>query len=137
MFIQTSQPEHPVFKRLMADDDACGTGADAVLQERKIFNFPPYVRLITLTVRDRNEGELWHVCREITEILGKCKVPDFAGPLTPAVEKTGGWHINQFWIKLPRTAATAEIKRELAIRLEALYLRFKRKPQITIDVDPL
>jgi len=138
MFIQTSQPQHPVFKRLVsAESSEEEAFARDVLAERKSFNFPPYVRLITITVRDRNEGELWHVSREIGEILAKCKVPDFAGPITPAVEKAGGWFINEFWVKLPRTAAAAGIKRELAIRLDAMVLRFKRKPQLTIDVDPL
>lgn len=129
MFIQTSQPKHPVFQRLIGDVANEGTAVQESLDERKNFKFPPFVRLVLITVRDRSEGELWHVSREIVEILGKCGAKEF--------DKVEGEKETQFWVKLPRSASSARIKQELAVRLDALELRFKRKPQIIVDVDPL
>ena len=129
MFIQTGQPHHPVFQRLVnGSQDEAGAVKDS-LDERRNFKFPPFVRLVQITVRDRSEGELWHVSREIVEILGKCGVKDF--------DKVEGEQETRFWVKLARTSGAAPVKRELRIRLEALELRFKRKPQIIIDVDPI
>lgn len=129
MFIQTSQPKHPVFQRLVGDVPNEDVAVQEALAERKNFRFPPFIRLVLITVRDRSEGELWHVCREIVEIFGKCGVKEF--------DKVDGEKETQFWVKLPRTANSARIKLELSLRLDALELRFKRKPQIIVDVDPL
>jgi len=128
MFIQTSQPDHPVFQRLVADSPAEVKAVKEALTERKNFNFPPFVRLVQVTVRDRSEGELWHVSREVAEILNKCGVK---------FDRVDGERETQFWVKLERSAASARIKIEIAFRLSALELRFKRRPQIIIDVDPL
>ena len=134
--IQTAQPDHPVLQRLL-QPDGTATHANELLAERKQFSYPPYVRMISITVKDEYEGRAWNVCRLIKEAAGQIGIADIAGPVAPAVDVVAGEHIAQFWIKLPRTAALAATKRALYQRVEAIARDFKGRTSIVIDVDPL
>ena len=107
-----------------------------MLAERKAFSYPPYVRMITLTVKDRYEGRVWNVCRLIKEAADAVGIVDIAGPTAPAIDKVAGEHIAQFWIKLPRNRALARTKQQLYERLDRIERDFKGHTAITIDVDP-
>ena len=137
MLVQTSRADHPVFARLMEDGaDGAGLPSADALAERRTFGFPPYVRMISITAKDRSEGQLWHICRDITDILTRAGA-DFSGPMDPAQNFLNGMHISVFWIKLPRTRALSATKASLYASLEALLQRYRHAPQLTIDVDPL
>ena len=143
MLIQTEQPDHPVFQRLKAEEtsgrDAAADQASlaAALEERRTFGFPPFVRLITLTVRDASEGRLWHLCRDIETALKNAGINNPCPPVTPLNEMIGKQHIRQFWVRLPRNARLARTKRALAAELDALTLRYHGHVDLSIDVDPL
>ena len=55
MIIQTEQKEHPVLKALIGESDA--EDLSAALAERKKFGYPPFVRLVVITLKDKNEKE--------------------------------------------------------------------------------
>ncbi|MBQ6300163.1 MAG: primosomal protein N' [Bacteroidales bacterium] len=133
--IQTFQPDHPVLQRLL-DPAPQQDPATEMLAERKAFSYPPYVRMITLTVKDRYEGRVWNVCRLIKEAADAVGIGDIAGPTAPAIDKVAGEHIAQFWIKLPRNRALARTKQQLYERLDRIERDFKGHTAITIDVDP-
>ena len=134
--IQTAQPEHPVLQRLLHPEEM-SPSASGLLAERRQFAYPPYVRMISLTVKDEYEGRLWNVCRLIQEAAREIGIADIAGPVTPAVDVVAGEHIAQFWIKLPRTGTLAATKRALYERVEAIADDFKGRTTLIIDVDPL
>lgn len=131
MMIQTEQPDHPVFARLLDE----GTVAER-LMERKMFVYPPYVRLITVTVRDKYEGRMWNVGRDIADALRSCGIADWAGPVIPAVDRVNNEYLSQFWIKLPRDRKLATTKSRLKAALDAIELKYKNGPTIVADVDP-
>lgn len=133
--IQTFQPDHPVLQRLLHPEPATQSAA-ALLAERKAFCYPPYVRMIAITVKDRYEGRVWNVCRLIREAAGQAGMTDIAGPVTPAVDVVAGEHIAQFWIKLARSRNLAARKRALYERIDQIERDFKGHTTILIDVDP-
>ena len=133
--IQTFQPDHPVLQRLL-DPSPKQDHTAALLAERKAFSYPPYVRMITITVKDRYEGRVWNVCRLIREAAEAVGIADIAGPTAPAIDKVAGEHIAQFWIKLPRNRALAPTKQQLYARLDQIERDFKGHTAIVIDVDP-
>ena len=133
--IQTFQPDHPVLQRLLHPEAPDGQ-ARALLAERKAFTYPPYVRMIAITVKDRYEGRVWNVCRLIREAAQAIGISDIAGPVTPAVDVVAGEQIAQFWIKLPRSKALPAAKRALYERIEQIDNDFKGHTTIIIDVDP-
>lgn len=131
LLVQTSQKEHPVFN--VRSDAFSG----ALLEERRTFGYPPYVRLIVLTVKDKYEGRLWNVCRVLEESLAAAGIPGVQGPVEPAMETVGGEHIRQFRISLPRNAHLIDSKSRIYTIVEAVSEQFKFAPDITIDVDPM
>ena len=135
LVIQTFQPEHPVIRRLL-EPAPFPDLAGEMLVERKGFAYPPYVRLIALTVKDRYEGRVWNVCRLIKEAADAIGIRDIAGPTAPAVDVVAGEHIAQFWIKLPRDRNLAATKRALYMRVDQIEREFKGHTTLIIDVDP-
>lgn len=131
LLVQTSQKEHPVFN--VRPDAFSG----ALLEERRTFGYPPYVRLIVLTVKDKYEGRLWNVCRILGESLAAAGIPGVQGPVEPAMETVGGEHIRQFRISLPRNAHLSDSKNRIYTIVEAVSEQFKFAPDIIIDVDPM
>lgn len=134
--IQTAQPDHPVLERLLHPGQPAALSA-GLLEERRRFGYPPYVRMISVTVKDRYEGRVWNVCRLVREAAESAGIADIAGPVTPAVDVVAGEHIAQFWIKLPRSRGLAAVKQAFAARLEQIERDFKGRTAVVVDVDPL
>ena len=134
--IQTAQPDHPVLQRLLRAGQP-GAPSAGMLEERRQFAYPPYVRMISVTIKDRYEGRVWNVCRLVKEAADAVGIADIAGPITPAVDVVAGEHIAQFWVKLPRSRGLAAAKRAFADRLEQIERDFKGQTGIIVDVDPL
>jgi len=122
MIIQTSLVEHPVFRL-----DEIGV----LLRERAEFGFPPYTRMVELTVRDRSRTRLEETDRQICRILSDIRIPDFDGPVPPPVEKQQGEYIHRFTIRLRRNRDSENKKKLLMERLSSL------EKDVTVNVDPL
>lgn len=128
IFIQTAQPEHPVLT---------GRDAEFLLEERKMFAYPPFVRMVKLTLKDRYEGRLANVGRLVAEAVSAAGVKGFAGPVKPAVDRQAGENIVEFWIKLPRSNKAAAIKKELYQKVMDILSDFKGRTYAAFDVDPM
>lgn len=103
-----------------------------LLSERKMFGYPPFVRLIRLTVRSAEREELHRLSDRVSAALSKAGIIDFDGPVPPPVESINGEHYLQFMVKLPRSASSRASKRDLYEELK--YIPGK---SLIIDVDPM
>lgn len=127
--IQTREASHPVFSRLGEDLD----NTAQMLEERRLFGYPPYTRLIYITLRDTLEDRLEEKARELAAFL---TVPA-VGPYTPTVDRIARQYIRQIRIMLPRDKSLQENKKRL---LESLYAFEKEKKyhgHLSWDVDPV
>ena len=127
LIIQTAQKDHPVLQS--------ETSLQQLLKERETFGYPPYVRLVTITVKDRYDGRLWNVCRRLKEEFEHLHL-SFDGPVPPAIDFIDKQHIAQFFIKLPRTKRLAAIKSNMAGAVDKVEKEFKTCSTVVIDVDP-
>ena len=127
--IQTREPNHPVFARLgeQADNTA------QLLEERRLFGYPPYTRLIHLTLKDANEKRLNYLARELAQSLPLPSV----GPYTPTVDKIADQYIRQIRIMLPRDKFLQERKRQLLQAINLFEKTHKYTGHLIIDVDPI
>ena len=129
LLIQTREPGHPVFSRLGEGRDL----SEEMLLERSRFGYPPYTRLIHLTLRDKSENRLSFLARRLAAAL---PVPA-VGPYTPVVDKVADNYIRQIRISLPRDKELIGRKRavwEAVCRFEKENKYFSH---ITVDVDPV
>lgn len=122
MIIQTVLPTHPVFT--LGD-------ISPLLDERKEYGFPPFTRMIEITVRNRSELRLKDEAAQVADVIRRSGVPDFDGPVPGVLERQQEEHIMKFIIRLERTRA-AEMKKNLLRENLSLL-----EANITINVDPL
>ncbi len=139
--IQTSQPEHPVYQRLFAGE-ASLLNVD-LLHERKEFSFPPYSRIVEITVRDiyedRAERMAWSLAADLRAEFdrgnGILNSP-VTGPYAPAVDKIADRHIRTIRVCLKKDRNLVSSKNKLKSIAIAFEKRNKYDGHIIINVDP-
>ena len=134
--IQTREPEHPVYARLQGSDDA------DLLAERKLFGYPPYTRLIHITLKDSNEKRLDYLSKELRNALLAAFAeadtpPAVIGPYAPAVDRIAGESIRQLRVMLARNKALTALKRTLAQAVSTFGKERKYAAHMAVDVDPV
>ena len=129
MIIQTAQPDHPVLQKI-------GECSNVGLKERKTFGYPPYVRMVLIIVKDKYESRLWKLSNDVSSVIKQCGIKDFAGPISPQIDKIQEKFLTQFWIKLPRNRTLYVTKKALYEGIEFIKTQYKFAPEIIIDVDP-
>ena len=130
--IQTSLPEHPVYG--MIGTDACTSPGIGLLQERKDFNFPPYTRIIELTVRDRYEDRAEREASELARGLSRSF--DVTGPYSPAVDKVADQHIRTIRINLKKDRNLSANKKAIAASIREFEKSHRYEAHISVNVDP-
>ena len=134
--IQTREPEHPVYARLQGSDDV------DLLAERKLFGYPPYTRLIHITLKDSNEKRLDYLSKELRNALLAAFAeadtpPAVIGPYAPAVDRIAGESIRQLRVMLARNKALTALKRTLAQAVSTFGKERKYATHLAVDVDPV
>ena len=134
--IQTREPEHPVYTRLNGTDDT------DLLAERKLFGYPPFTRLVHISLKDSNEKRLEFLSRELRNALlaafsGTDTPPAVIGPYAPAVDRIAGESIRQIRIGFPRNKALTSLKQTLSQAVTDFGKERKYAAHLTVDVDPV
>lgn len=133
--IQTSQPDHPIYEKLMTND-ATGFSA-SLLEERRDFNFPPFSRIVEITVKDKNEKRLYIMSNKLSEELHKhFSAGMVTGPYQPAVDKIGQEHIRKIRINLKKDKKLSEHKHTLLKIVGELEKSCRYTGHISLNVDP-
>ena len=143
LVIQTSQPGHPIYRQLVQKEDIHTSN---LLQERQEFGFPPYSRIIELTIKDIYEDRADRMARRLAESLNRifCSTgPEIlltslpvTGPYKPAVDKIGDQHIRKIRICLKKNRELSSRKSSLKNALTSFEKENRYDGHITIDVDP-
>ena len=129
--IQTSQPEHPVYRNLCGADNT--NLSETLLTERKDFGFPPFSRIIEITIKDKYADRVERMSGWLSERLSKFEM---TGPYLPVIDRIADQHLRKIRICLPKDRTLFEKKkmiREIISRFETSY---KYDGHIVIDVDP-
>jgi len=122
MIIQTVMPDHPVFR---LED------INALLDERKEFGFPPFTRMLEITVRNKSELRLRDETAQVEQALRRSGVSDYDGPVPGAMDRQQDEHIVKFTLRLEKNREMEMKKIKLMDNLSIL------EANITINVDPL
>ena len=136
--IQTAQPEHPVFRMLASGQSdtpsAQETFFSGLLQERQEFGYPPFVRLVDITLSDRNPARASEMAEKLKERI--CRLNGgftVKGPYSLDYQDNGK---NLLRIAFPKDRNLSRNK--LSVRDAVLKFEETEKYQghITIDADP-
>ena len=137
VYLQTSKPNHFIIERIV-DNDYTGM-YETEITERQNFHYPPYNRLIKITLKHKDALELYklgvHCKSHLTSYFGD----RLLGPEKPYVSKIRNLYILNFVIKIENTGnSIKEEKRKLRKAISELE-QDKRynTTRIILDVDPL
>lgn len=132
--LQCSDPTHPVIRRLMEGDYEAMARSE--LAEREAFQYPPYARLIRLTLRHTDREELYRAAVELGRTLRARFGRRLLGPVTPAVDKIRDEYLVELLLKI-ESGASSSRAREL-LRQEISNFRSGCFKSLTLicDVDP-
>ncbi len=133
--IQTSQPEHPIYQNLKSEEGR--TFNMLLLEERKDFNFPPYSRIIEITIRDKNEKREYAMSIKLADTLeSRFSREMVTGPYQPVVDKIEDEYIRKIRISLKKDRLLNERKRSLMQVIAELEKSCRYTGHITVNVDP-
>jgi primosomal protein N' (replication factor Y) len=135
VLIQASNTRHPVLHYVMAHDYK--GMFEAEIAERQVFSYPPFFRLLKLTIRHKNQ----QTAEQAAQILASWLQPhigaQLVGPAAPLVARVRNNYLQEMLIKLPREARLiAHIKRVLMEFITQLKTEKRFRSVVIIpDVD--
>jgi len=134
--IQTAQPDHFIIRKV-ADNDYAGM-YEQQIAERKQFKYPPFHRMIRITLKHRDLNELDRIARECALALRSRFGNRLLGPEYPAVNRIKLMYMKEMWLKLEREISVTSAKRQMQEMLESVRSMDKNKTiQFVVDVDPM
>ena len=134
--IQTSDPEHPVFAAL--SEQGYQHFASAQLRERQMFNYPPFSRLIRITLRHCSPETLAKTASQLGVELRTKFGGRVLGPVTPLIDRIRNEYIVQIIIKIENGSSFARAKEIVSEQITALQKSPESKGITVIcDIDPI
>lgn len=134
--IQTFQPDNPLYAYLQQHDYASFFAEQ--LKERKTFRYPPFYRLIVLTLKHRDFTRLDTAARELSERLHKVFGTRCSDIIVPPVSRVQNMHLRTFRLRIEASASFAQAKQLLM--QQVAYVQTLPNCKGTIiqpDVDPM
>tara|TARA_R110002072_G_scaffold193809_3_gene350977 strand:- start:6219 stop:8672 length:2454 start_codon:yes stop_codon:yes gene_type:complete len=134
VIIQTFNPKHPVLQQVV-EHDYKGM-YDFQIQERFDFKYPPFYRLIKITVKDKKFVKMQSAANWLSQSLRNVFVENILGPEQPPVGRVRNEYITNILIKIPKNQSLKKTK-EIIRKIERSFLSVKefRSVKLTIDVD--
>ncbi|MDY6800505.1 MAG: primosomal protein N' [Bacteroidota bacterium] len=136
VIIQTSHPEHQILQFVL--DNKYQEMYKSQLLERKNFNYPPFCRLIYISIKHKKanvvDQSANHLANNLKKIFGKRVL----GPESPVISKIQNMYIKKILIKIERQRSFQKAKKLLNEQIIQLVTMDNHKTiQISIDVDPV
>ena len=136
MVVQTFQPDNPLYVYLQ-NHDYQGFYA-AQLKERHAFRFPPFYRLIVLTLKHRDYSRLDTASRELHERLHAAFGVRCSAVIVPPIARVQNMHLRTIRLRIEVNASFAQAKK--IVMQSVAYIRTLPNCKGTIiqpDVDPM
>lgn len=130
--IQTSQPGHPVYRQLYSSGEIC---TDELLRERRDFGYPPYCRIIDISVKDPHEARAEEISQKLCRELGRYSFRT-VGPYSPISGLDAGRHVRTVRISLPKDRMLSQNKALIQKTVSGFERKEGCQGRIVIDVDP-
>ncbi len=132
--IQTRQPDHWVLK--LVTEHNTNKFLDSELIERNNFRYPPFFKLIVVTLKHNDENLLNQASHLFAQELKKTLKERVLGPEFPIIKKIQNQYQKEIKIKYEKSLSDKKIKEHLMALLEQFYTLVPYKSiKVSIDVD--
>jgi primosomal protein N' (replication factor Y) len=135
VLVQISDLEHPIVSEILEGNYQ--QFYKQQLAERREFNYPPYSRMIQLTIKDKELKHSDKAAMMIAKNLQQNYGDWIIGPNRPLLQKLNNLYIREVLLKIPRSAKNLiEIKAHVRDSINAIYQYSEfKQTRVIVDVD--
>lgn len=121
VLIQTNNPKQPILHQII-QNDYIGLYEEEI-KEREAFQYPPFTRLIQLTIKHTEQDIAQKAATELAKrLVEKLSVQRVLGPETPLVERVRNQYLFTVMIKLEKTLNLQGAKTFISEQVEEVSL---------------
>ncbi|MCG3164455.1 MAG: primosomal protein N' [Bacteroidia bacterium] len=136
VIIQTHAPEKFIIQQVISNNYEAMYAAE--MNERKTFSYPPFFRLIEITLKHKSVDVLNTACGFVAGEGKKVFGKNLLGPEFPLVARIKGLYLKTFMLKIEREVAPSGIKEKLREIITQLKLKKEfSRVTVSVDVDPM
>ena len=136
VIIQTFNVKHPILKDII--DNNYLDFFNRELLERKTFFYPPYFRLIAVSLKHKKPEVLKDASRIFTKIVKEKLGSRVSGPAVPQVERVNTYYILDYLIKIEKDLKTIALVKDIIAYAtnEMQHTEGYSNVRVSVDVDP-
>jgi primosomal protein N' (replication factor Y) len=136
VIIQTQNPDHSIIQNVW-NNDFLSMYTNQLL-DRKNFNYPPYYRLVEITIIHKDLDLVNGASKSLADDLKQHFANRILGPEFPLVSRIRNLYHKNILLKIERDASVVQAKKIVS----DLIVNFKNQPafksiRVQIDVDPM
>jgi primosomal protein N' (replication factor Y) len=136
VIIQTYTPDHWVIQKVM--HNLYNELFDHEILERKNYLYPPFYRLLEITIKHKDPNLVVHASQTFAVALKEKLGSRVLGPEAPYVSRINNWYIRQVLVKMERETAPSAFKKIVWDAIDDLKsLKDYKAARISLDVDPM
>ena len=135
VIIQTFDPTNTVLK--MVENHDYHALYEQQVAERELFHYPPFHRIIRLTMKDHNGAKIHAATTELQTYLTRIFGKRVSAVIIPSVERVQAYYIRELTLRIEQGANMPEAKRRLKEAIDyILSIPSYKNIKIIADVDP-
>ena len=135
VLIQSYTPEHPVLLQVINNDYEKLFSTQ--LRERKEYQYPPFFRLIRITLKSKDYHQVDQASQWLVNALNLSLQGSVLGPVDPPIARVRNLYHKQLLIKFLDNASRNKIKEIVVSSLKSFEaIGAYRSIRVSIDVDP-
>ncbi|GAB6010635.1 replication restart helicase PriA [Viscerimonas tarda] len=136
VILQTAHPAHPIINYIVQNDY---TGLyELQIEERKLFRYPPFYRLISIILKGRDEQLLDSAAKQFADSLKTSFGDRTLGPVKPPVSRIQSLYIRHILLKIENRTSPPKIREVIRFHKQQVFENQSNKSILVyFDVDPL
>ncbi len=135
VFIQTRQADNPIIDSIVTNDYE--GNAERQIEEREKYNYPPFVRLMNITIKHKDEYVAQVAAQVATQRLVGIFGNRVLGPQAPEIKRIATYFMQRIIIKIDKRSSPQKMKDIMMNVMNTLIAEEQfRRVIFSIDVDP-
>ncbi len=135
VIIQTTEPEHFIIQQIVANDYE--NFYQNQIRERERYRYPPFYRLILITLKHKNLENLNIASNVLARHLQNVFNDNILGPEFPPINRIQNFYLKNILIKIERVKSHTKVKSIINQFITSLKTEMKfRDLKIIINIDP-
>jgi primosomal protein N' (replication factor Y) len=135
VIIQTADHTHPLIRMVVTNDFMAMFNSQ--LEERRKFQYPPFARLVEITLKHTNRDILDNAAAFLAGRLRKSIRDTILGPEYPLVSRVQNLYLKNLLVKIEKGRDLSRVKSRISDRIAELPgIPGFRSVRVNVDVDP-